>query len=352
MTLNMTKLYNNEKGYGYDPEHPVESMLNKAVSASINVLSPMGEFYGTEYEDDAASIMPNLYNKDGSIDYGIAADLVALAQVANYSEYMSFALLYKALKPSDRRRFEEIGKKVITDNKAKEDGESDKKAEKVKTEEKKESAKQETVAAPEQEKKPQENKKSQNKPVVQQQPAQAANQVGFNINNFLNHNQNNQQPNQQVPIKPFVPPVIGQPQAQMQQQAVVQPQQNQLPVQYDPRPDLNAQQKVEQLKKNYKFIEGKHNSIGVSQLNALLMLLNNGELKSAVKKNNAKCRANNIFMTEVEMPDQYKNDFDFAFHITTKDPKHPILVLFNSNQFYDSKGGWLTKLKIEVAHNH
>lgn len=345
--------------YMLDTKNPVKTIIARSILNSAIIISPLAYFAGSDEEESAASILNNLYDKDGNLDVGIAHDLVALAVVHGAREDVALSVLYSALNIKDRTKFYDIGEKIFKmangDAKSLNDG-------KMQPEEqKKDSAKKENDKPAEtsadhdkQEKKDTEEAKKdkpKREPVKQapkadpQQPAvataaEAANGIGFNINKFLN-------PQNNVP-NPGIPPFVA-PQQSQQQQAQNQEQPGE---KYDPMPDATQQERVDKLKKHYKFIEGAH-KVDTDQINALLMLLNNGQLKDAVKKHNAKCRANNIFMTEIPVPDDKKDEFDFCFRITTKDPKHPIVVLFNSTQiWYPQISKWGNKVLINVEHNH
>ncbi len=345
--------------YMLDTKNPVKTIIANSILNSAIIVSPLAYFAGTDEEESAASILNNLYDKDGKLDIGVAHDLVALAVVHGAREDIALSVLYSALTINERNKFYDIAEKIFKmandDAKKINDG-------KMQPEEQSGSAKKENDKPAEpstdngnkQEKKGAEDgkkDKAKREPVKQapkadpQQPvtttaAEAANGIAFNINKFLNP--------QNVP-NPGIPPFVA-PQQPQQQQA--QNQNDQPGEKYDPMPDATQQQRVDKLKKHYKFIEGAH-TVDTDQINALLMLLSNGQLKDAVKKHNAKCRPNNIFMTEIPVPDDKKDEFDFCFRITTKDPKHPIIVLFNSEQiWYQQIKRWGNKVLINVEHNH
>lgn len=164
-----------------------------------------------------------------------------------------------------------------------------------------------------------------------QTPAVAAKDMGFNINNFVTH----QEPPKQIPAEQLItrkPIVVKAPE----------------PSQTKGNPILNKsiEEKVKYLKTKMKFLDGVHKDVEVEELNALINLLDSSKFKQRIK--NLKCKSNisSVFLHEVPM-DKYGNNkvvitemgefnFNYCFEIPTKDKKDPIVVLFGSND------GWAT----------
>lgn len=334
--------------------NPVTNITMAVMTNKPFVASPRVLFRGTDAEESAESMVRNLYDENGKLDIGIATELVTLGQMQDCgNDEIAFSSLYGFLKPIDRLRFDEVvdgvlkaGKEILKQHVAesKEDPENKNGESKVDQQPK----------AQEQEKKGEENKPkkeqvkqaqpqpTQQKHVKQEAAAQAANSIGFNINNFLKP-QNQQPVVQQVPVRQQ--PSIPMPQQPVKQQAM----QQQLPPKNDPMPGASLQDRVSEMQKHYKLIDGTHPGMTADRINSLLFLLQNTQLKADMKKYDAKSRPNNMFMQEIEIPDEFKGRYDFCFRMSTKNPKKYIRVLLNSNQeFIAAANSWANATQVDV----
>jgi hypothetical protein len=102
----------------------------------------------------------------------------------------------------------------------------------------------------------------------------------------------------------------------------------------DPMPGATLDKRVNKLNKHYKFIKGRHNGTTREQVDCLLWLLTNGAVSKALKEWDAKCTKKNIFMTEIEIPEDQKEEFDFCFRIDSNIEGKYIRVLYNSKDEY------------------
>lgn len=345
-------------------EHANKSVANITMAVIANkafVASPRVLFNGTDAEESAESMVKNLYDDKGKLDISIATELVTLGQMQDCgNDQVAFSSLYGFLKPEDKLRFDEVVEGVLKTGKEtlqqsveynKENPENNgqpkvtqqPKAQEKKGEEKPAKQPVKVTNSPTEqefkEKFPEEYK-------VVSEAAQAANSIGFNINNFLKPNQ--QPVAQQVPVGQQSSMIPQQP-IPVQQPASVQPQQNTLPPKADPMPGASLQDRVAEMKKHYKLIDGTHPGMTADNINSLLFLLQNTQLKADMKKYDAKSRPNNMFMQEIEIPDEFKGKFDFCFKMTTKNPKKYIRVLLNSNQeFIAGANSWANATQFDI----
>lgn len=162
------------------------------------------------------------------------------------------------------------------------------------------------------------NNKSHDTKAVQT-PAVAAKDMGFNIENFVTH----QEPPKQIPAEQLITrkPIVV--------EAPKHNKQNSINSMLDKEPD----EKVKYLKTRMKFLDGIHKGISVNELNALINLLDSPTFKQKIKEFKCKSNISSVFLYEVPM-DKYNGDthqFNYCFEIPTKDKKDPIIVFLGSN---------------------
>ena len=107
---------------------------------------------------------------------------------------------------------------------------------------------------------------------------------------------------------------------------------------YDPRQDLSTEQKVEEVKKHITFIEGAHLGTDTIQIWGLLGLINSPLLRTKMTEYGSVDRPNNPKLYEVPVA-KYGADagkYDMAFELRLKDKKTNMVVLFGSVPVYNT----------------
>ena len=161
--------------------------------------------------------------------------------------------------------------------------------------------------------------------------------LGFNINKFVKN---------PVPVRPVAAPVV-KPQQPVQEPAVAtaEPAKDQSPKK-DEEPKMTFDEKVDKMNKHFHLIKGTHPGFTESQIDSLLLLINNGFVKKKMREYKSKDRINNPQFYEIPLSnyetDENKGKFDICFRMNSKDKKHPIIIL------YSTKAKWVEKIKANI----
>lgn len=124
----------------------------------------------------------------------------------------------------------------------------------------------------------------------------------------------------------------------------------------DPEPKMSLGDKVKLISKSIKLIKGTHPGFKASQINSLIYLQRSKYAKKKLSEFGCKPNKDGDFiLQEIAMPegDADTNRFDMAFRVKTDDPKHPALVLYNTNaRWIEKKQRWSNDISVELMHSH
>ena len=101
-------------------------------------------------------------------------------------------------------------------------------------------------------------------------------------------------------------------------------------------PEMTIDQKVELIKKHIKLVPGI--SAKVSEVDALIRLIESGMLKSKLKELGAACNPDFPMLVQTKKYKFDKNLYNFAFYAETNTPGKSILVLYNTKTTKTSQG--------------
>ena len=99
---------------------------------------------------------------------------------------------------------------------------------------------------------------------------------------------------------------------------------------------MTIDQKVELIKKHIKLVPGI--SAKVSEVDALIRLIESGMLKSKLKELGAACNPDFPMLVQTKKYKFDKNLYNFAFYAETNTPGKSILVLYNTKTTKTSQG--------------
>ena len=122
----------------------------------------------------------------------------------------------------------------------------------------------------------------------------------------------------------------------------------------DPEPKMSLNDKVKLISKSIKLIKGTHPGFKASQVNSLIYLQRSKYAKKKLSEFGCKPNKDGDFiLQEIAMPEGDTSRFDMAFRVKTDDPKHPALVLYNTNaRWIEKKQRWSNDISVELMHNH
>lgn len=101
-------------------------------------------------------------------------------------------------------------------------------------------------------------------------------------------------------------------------------------------PEMTIDQKVGLIKSHIKLVPGV--SAKVSEVDALIRLIESGMLKSKLKEMGAACNPDFPILTQTKKYKFDKNLYNFAFYTETNTPGKSILVLYNTKMTKTSQG--------------
>lgn len=101
-------------------------------------------------------------------------------------------------------------------------------------------------------------------------------------------------------------------------------------------PEMTVDQKVGLIKSHIKLVPGV--SAKISEVDALVRLIESGMLKSKLKEMGAACNPDFPMLTQTKKYKFDKNLYNFAFYTETNTPGKSILVLYNTKMTKTSQG--------------
>lgn len=101
-------------------------------------------------------------------------------------------------------------------------------------------------------------------------------------------------------------------------------------------PEMTVDQKVELIKSHIKLVPGV--SAKVSEVDALIRLIESGMLRSKLKELGAACNPDFPMLIQTKKYKFDKNLYNFAFYTETNTPGKSILVLYNTKMTKTSQG--------------
>lgn len=115
--------------------------------------------------------------------------------------------------------------------------------------------------------------------------------------------------------------------------------QNNNPVSYaiaPVHPEMNMEQKIDLIRSHINLVPNV--TVKVSEVDALIRLIEGGMLRNKLKEMNASCNPSFPILTQTTKYNFDKKLYNFAFYVESNTPNKSILVLYNTKTAYTAQG--------------